>query len=251
MKITSIPILQDNYCYVIEAADAVAVVDPGEAEPIVKFLKERGLNVTHILNTHPHGDHIHGNSALKETYHATLIGPVTAAERIDGLDQGVKEGDVVEIGDQRARVIETPGHTRDDISFWFDGVLFCGDTLFSLGCGRLFEGTPDQMWTSLLKLRRLPPETLIYCGHEYTKSNAKFALTIDPENKKLQERANQVDQLRQENKATIPISLEVERQTNPFLRADDSAIKRGLDLEEHADPVAVFASLRLRKNLSA
>ena len=167
------------------------------------------------------------------------------------MDQGVKEGDVVEIGDQRARVIETPGHTRDDISFWFDGVLFCGDTLFSLGCGRLFEGTPDQMWTSLLKLRRLPPETLIYCGHEYTKSNAKFALTIDPENKKLQERANQVDQLRQENKATIPISLEVERQTNPFLRADDSAIKRGLDLEENADPVAVFASLRLRKNLSA
>ena len=253
MKIEQIPILSDNYCYVLESGDAVAVVDPGDAGPVLRFLKERGLRVTHILNTHHHGDHINGNAAVKEAYQATLIGPLEDADRIAGLDRGVGEGETLTIGSHNARVIATPGHTRHHISFWFAEAqaLFCGDTLFSLGCGRLFEGTPDQMWSSLLKLRELPPETLIYCGHEYTQSNAKFALTIDPENKKLQERVNQVDQLRRENKPTIPISLRIECETNPFLRADQSAIKRGLDLEDRADPVTVFASLRLRKNLSS
>ena len=251
LEITLIPALSDNYVYLLEVAgtDTVAVVDPAEPAPVEAVLREKGLQLTHILNTHHHHDHTGGNGALKAAYGATLIGPKAEHRRIAEMDIEVEEGDRISVGGAEADVIFTPGHTSGHIAFHFpeSGALFCGDTLFVLGCGRMFEGTPAQFWESLSKLRALPPETRIYCGHEYTQANARFAMSVDGGNPALQRRSTEIDRLRAAGEPTVPSTLAEELQTNPFLRADDPALAGSLGLGG-ADPVSVFADLRGRKD---
>ena len=225
MKVTLLPILNDNYAYILEVEDgSCAVVDPGEAEPIITYLDENSLSPVYILNTHHHGDHIAGNAALKNKYGAVVVGPEAERGRIKELDQGLQDGDVFSFHGHDAEIIACPGHTSGGISFYFkeDKVLFSGDTLFSMGCGRLFEGTPQQMFSSLERLAALPDDTLVYCGHEYTLSNAEFCLSVDAENAALRGRYDDVVRARENHQPTIPVSLGVEKQTNVFLRAKNA-----------------------------
>jgi len=251
MDIQLIPAFSDNYVYLFKdpASEAVGIVDPGEAEPVLAALDRLGWRPTHIFNTHHHADHIGGNGVLKQRFGCTIVGPAADRHRIPDLDVAVGEEDTYRFGSQEVRVFETPGHTSGHISLWFSeaSALFSGDTLFALGCGRLFEGTPAQMWNSLLKLRALPADTRIYCGHEYTLSNARFAVTVDPDNPALKERAADIVILRDAGKPTIPTTLGVERATNPFLRADDPGVAAAVGLAG-ADPVEVFAEIRRRKD---
>ncbi|MFE0754943.1 hydroxyacylglutathione hydrolase [Inquilinus sp. NPDC058860] len=251
LRVTLIPVLKDNYAYLLEddSTGMVAVVDPGEADPVAAKLEAKGGRLDWILNTHHHGDHFGGNHELAKRYGASIVGPAAEAARIPDLDRGVAEGDHVMVGAARGSVLEVPGHTAGHIAFWFEdaGVLFCGDTLFALGCGRLLEGTADQMWSSLLKLRALPDTTRIYCGHEYTQSNARFALTVDGANPVLQSYAEDVDDARESGAATIPAQLGREKLANPFLRADKPDLQAAIGMAG-ADPVAVFAEIRGRKD---
>lgn len=251
LEIQLLPLLRDNYAYVLKetTSGAVAVVDPAEAEPVIAALEARGLTLQLILNTHHHPDHCGGNLALKQRFDGAIIAPEADRHRIPGIDRGVVEGDTVAVGSARAKVIAVPGHTSGHVAFWFeeDKALFSGDTLFALGCGRLFEGDAAMMWASLLKLRALPPATRIYCGHEYTASNARFALAVDAHNPELRLRADEITELRRQDQPTIPSTLAVELATNPFLRADQPRLAEDLGLEG-ADPVAVFAELRRRKD---
>jgi hydroxyacylglutathione hydrolase len=251
MDIQLIPAFSDNYVYLFKdpASEAVGIVDPGEARPVFAALDRLGWRPTHIFNTHHHADHIGGNGALKQRFGCTIVGPSKERHRIPDMDVTVGDEDTYRFGSQEVRVFETPGHTSGHISLWFPdaSALFSGDTLFALGCGRLFEGTPAQMWNSLLKLRDLPADTRIFCGHEYTLSNARFAVTVDPDNPALKERAADIAVLRDAGKPTIPTTLGVERATNPFLRADDPNIAAAVGLAG-ADPVEVFAEIRRRKD---
>jgi hydroxyacylglutathione hydrolase len=241
----------DNYIYLLrESGGAVGIVDAGDAAPAIAALDARALAPTHIFNTHHHPDHIGGNAALKRRFpEARLVGPAAESGRIADMDVRVVEGEQVRFGDLSFQVIAVPGHTRGHIAFWSDDgeAVFSGDTLFALGCGRLFEGTPDQMWRSLCKLRDLPLSTRVFCGHEYTQSNARFARTVDPLNEALAARSAEIDRLRANRRPTIPSTIGLERGTNPFLRADDPAIAAAIGLEG-ADPVAVFAEIRGRKD---
>jgi hydroxyacylglutathione hydrolase len=251
LRIHRIPARTDNYLWLAHEldTDTVAIVDPADAEPVIAKCGELGLHLTHILNTHHHGDHIGGNLALKAYYDCVIIGPAADRDRIPGIDIAVGEDDTVALGTETARVFDVPGHTRGHIAYWFanSDALFCGDTLFALGCGRLFEGTPAQMWNSLSKFAALPDSTRVYCAHEYTQANARFALTVDPNNKALRKRAAEIDRLRAEDTPTVPSTLGEERATNPFLRAEDPGLKAAIGLTT-ADPVAVFAETRKRKD---
>lgn len=249
LDITRIPVLKDNYVWLLRRGAAVAVVDPAVEAPVVAELDRLGMRLTHILNTHHHNDHVGANLALKARYGCKVVGPLADRERIPGIDLALADGDRFTLGDATAEVFDVPGHTRGHIAFWFAGdkALFCGDTLFALGCGRLFEGTPDQMWESLLKFRALPDDTGVYCAHEYTQSNARFALTADPTNAALAARVRDIDAARARNEATVPSSLGVEKATNPFLRADDPALAATYGLAGAA-PVAVFAAIRAAKD---
>ncbi len=250
-EIEIVPALSDNYVYIAHdaAGGATAVVDPAEAAPVIAALERRGLALTHILNTHHHFDHIGGNAELVERYGAPVIGPRADSARIPGLDVEVGDGDSYTVGAETARVFDVPGHTSGHIAFWFEEsrALFCGDTLFALGCGRMFEGTPEQFWSSLDKLRALPDDTRVYCGHEYTQSNARFALSVDPDNEALQAASRRIDDLRSRGERTIPSALGEEKLANPFLRADDPAMQRLVGMEGAA-PEAVFAEIRRRKD---
>lgn len=251
LDVILLPALKDNYIYLLRetATGTVAVVDPAEAGTVRSALDARGWGLDMILNTHHHHDHIAGNAELKARYGATIVGPASETGRIPDMDRTVSEGDTVEVGAEVARVMETPGHTTGHIAFVFDGAqaLFCGDTLFSLGCGRMFEGTPEQMWASLEKLRALPDAMRIYCGHEYTQSNARFALSIDPDNPALAAKAEAVDAARGAGEPTIPSDLGSEKQANPFLRADDPALAAAVGRAGDG-PAAVFAEIRRRKD---
>jgi hydroxyacylglutathione hydrolase len=251
MQIELVPLLKDNYAYLLHdaATEATAVVDPSEARPVLAAARARGWRISHVLSTHHHWDHTGGNIEIKHASGCTVIGPAYDRERIPGIDVGVEEGGRVALGAAAAEVLFIPGHTRGHIAYWFPeaAALLCGDTLFSLGCGRLFEGTPQQMWHSLGKLRRLPPETRVYCGHEYTQANARFALSIDPDNPTLVARSWRVDAARAAGRATIPSTIAEERAANPFLRADEPSIAAAVGLDG-ADPVAVFAEVRRRKD---
>ncbi|MCB9996451.1 MAG: hydroxyacylglutathione hydrolase [Rhodospirillales bacterium] len=222
MKIELIPLLQDNYAYLlIDGSGTVAVIDPSEAAPVQDLLESRGLTLDMIINTHHHGDHTGGNAALKKAYGCKVYAPEADAYRISTLDSGLKDGDTLNLGQSSAQVFATPGHTNGHICLYFaeDKALFCGDTLFGLGCGRLFEGTPEQMWESLSKIMALPDDTDIYCGHEYTLENGTFCLDIDPDNTDLQQRMADVRSAREQNLPTIPFTLALEKKTSPFLRA--------------------------------
>lgn len=250
LQIELVPCLSDNYAYLLHDPDSnfTAVVDPSEAGPVNKRLQKRGLALTHILCTHHHGDHTGGNLELKKKYHAQVVGAASDQNRIPGID--VPLVDRWQFGSQEVLVIDTPGHTRGHCSFYFpsSGVIFTGDTLFSLGCGRLFEGTPEEMWSSLTKLLALPDETLIYCGHEYTQSNAKFSLSVEPRNERLQKRAQEITNLRESGQPTIPTTLEEEKATNPFLRPHSLEIRKVLSIREDASDIDSFAAIRRAKD---
>jgi hydroxyacylglutathione hydrolase len=241
----------DNYGVLIhdEPAGVTAAIDAPDAEPILARLAEKGWRLTHLLITHHHADHTAGNLQLKEATGCTVIGPKAEANRIPGIDLGVGEGDIIAFGEFEIRVIETPGHTIGHVTYWIPGasVAFVGDTLFAMGCGRIFEGNAKVMWASLNKLMALPPETEIYCGHEYTAANAAFALTIDPENAQLQKRAKDVAEQRSKDLATLPTRIDLELETNPFLRPHVAAIRQRLGMQHDPD-WRVFAEIRERKN---
>src|SRR5712675_464430 len=245
--------LKDNYGALIHdpASGATAAIDAPEAAPVEAALKATGWKLTDILVTHHHGDHTGGIAELKKKYNCRVVAPKAEAGKIPLVDETVSEGDTVSVGKLTANVIETPGHTAGHITFWFHGdkLAFAGDTLFSIGCGRVIEGTPEMMWQSLLKLRALPDDTRIYCGHEYTQANIRFARTIEPDNPVLIERAREVDKLRGESKPTIPSTLAQEKAANPFLRADLPELAKAVSLA--GQPAwKVFAEIRERKNRS-
>lgn len=244
-------VLNDNYIFLLHEPDSgtTAVVDPAEAAPVSAALKQRGWRLTHILNTHHHHDHTGGNLALKAESGCTIIGAADDAARIPGLDHGVRDGDVVRLGGAEAQVLEVPGHTSGHVAYWFaaDQAVFCGDTLFSLGCGRMFEGTPAGFWHSLSRLRALPPETRVFCAHEYTESNLRFAESVDPGNPALTTFGERVRRLRAAGEATVPSRLADECAANPFLRADDPALVAHLGLGG-CPPDQVFATLRQAKD---
>ncbi|HEX6958432.1 MAG TPA: hydroxyacylglutathione hydrolase [Ferrovibrio sp.] len=251
LEIVQIPVLNDNYVYLARepSANAVAVVDPAVHEPVLAELKKRNWTLTHILNTHHHPDHVGGNMALKQATGCRIVGPKADAERIPGIDVALADGEQWTLGDEAAVVFDVPGHTRGHIAYWFQrsAALFCGDTLFALGCGRLFEGTPAQMWHSLGKLLALPDDTRIYCAHEYTESNARFAVTVEPGNETLHLRYQRIRELRSKGLPTVPSTLGEERATNPFLRPMSENLRMTLGLL-NADDVSVFAETRRRKD---
>jgi len=244
--------LTDNYGALVHdsATGATACVDVPEAGPTLAALAERGWNLTDILITHHHADHIQGVPDLKAKFpKAKIWGPAKDAARIPFLDHELKEGDTARVGSFGAKVIETPGHTLGHIAFHFDedDVAFCGDTLFSLGCGRVFETPHAVMWSSLMKLTALPGETRIYCGHEYTEANGRFAATVEPGNPVLKARIEEVAKLRAARQPTLPTTIAAELAANPFLRVEEPAIQAAVGLAGAA-PAAVFAELRVRKD---
>src|SRR5271156_5088152 len=223
----AVPILTDNYAWLLreDGSGAVAIVDPAEGPPIIAAIEAAGGRLDLILLTHHHGDHIAPTDEVRARFPAKVVGAAADAHRLPKLDQAVKEGDEVRFGGAVARVIDTPGHTRGQINYFFpDGeVLLAGDTLFSLGCGRLSEGTATEMFSSLGKLAAFPDDTLVCCGHEYTEANAKFALSVDPNNKALLARTEEAHRQRAAGKPTIPSRLGDEKRANPFLLAKDAA----------------------------
>ncbi|MDK1024554.1 MAG: hydroxyacylglutathione hydrolase [Gammaproteobacteria bacterium] len=251
LTVHQFPCLGDNYGYLIhdEENDLTAAIDTPEASKIEEALKEKGWKLTHILNTHHHFDHAGGNEELKRKWGCVIVGSKSDAARIPGIDEQVGDGDIYTFGNHKAKVLDVSGHTQGHIAYYFeaDRILFSGDALFALGCGRLFEGSPEQMWTSLQKLIALPDDTTVYCAHEYTQSNARFALTVEPQNSELQARAKVIDDLRSANKPTVPSNLGVEKRTNPFLRPMSSDLQETLGMTA-APLVEVFAETRLRKD---
>ncbi len=243
--------LKDNFGVLIHdpASGQTASIDVPEAEPVRRALREKGWKLTHILVTHHHADHTQGIEPVKAETGATVIGPRNEAAKIKGLDRTVGGGDTFQFGGQEVRVFDTPGHTAGHITYWIpqSSVAFAGDTLFAIGCGRVIEGDMQMMWQSLEKLAALPPETEVYCGHEYTLSNAKFALTVEPENQALQKRTAEVEKLLAAGKATLPTTIALELETNPFLRPKSAAIRKRLGMENAAD-WQVFGEVRERKN---
>lgn len=242
---------QDNFGVLIHDRDTseTASIDAPDGTTIHKALQRNGWALTHIFNTHHHGDHVEGNLALKSAFNCRIIGPKAEAGKIPGIDQTVSGHDSFTFASRSVTVIDTPGHTRGHIAFHIpsDDLVFVGDTLFSLGCGRVFEGSMEDMWASLEKLKKLPAQTRIYCGHEYTESNARFALTIEPGNSDLQKRAAEVSRKRNRGELTVPTTIGEELKVNPFLRADSVEIRQRLGLQGATDP-QVFAEVRRRKD---
>ena len=251
LEIHQFPCLDDNYGFLIHepSSGATATVDTPEVAPINAALEERGWQLTHILNTHHHFDHAGGNEALKTQWGCTIVGAANDAHRIPGIDVQVRDGEVIELGAARAKVFEVPGHTTGHIAYYFaeDGAAFVGDTMFALGCGRLFEGSPDQMWGSLSKLMALPDETFVYCAHEYTQANAAFAVTVEPGNDELAARVKEIADLRAQSLPTVPTTIGRERATNPFVRPGSADLQATIDMVG-SDPVSVFAETRKRKD---
>ena len=243
--------LKDNYGVLLHDPEtgATASIDAPEAGPVEEALKSTGWKLTDILVTHHHGDHTAGIPALKQNYKCRVVAPAKEANKIPGVDETVREGNEVKVGKLAAKVIETPGHTLGHIAYWFpkDRLAFVGDTLFSIGCGRVIEGNAEMMWGSLKKLRDLPNETQVYCGHEYTAANIRFARTIEPDNPVLAAREAQVERLIDEGEPTIPVTIGYEKLANPFLRADLPEVTGilGMDGEPAAE---VFAVIRGRKD---
>lgn len=253
IEIRMIPARDDNYAVLVHdpASGATASIDAPEAEAIEDALEETGWRLTDILVTHHHYDHVEGIRALKAKHGARVVCSEydRVRDRVPKADLGVDDGDTLLLGSAPVVVVAVPGHTLGHVAFHVPSApaLFAGDTLFSLGCGRLFEGSPEQMWTSLLKLRALPPATAVYCGHEYTEANAAFALTIEPQNRDLLRRVAEVRDLRLEGQPTLPTTLALESATNPFLRADMPALKAALGMADRSD-LEVFTELRARKD---
>ena len=227
LDIVRIPVLNDNYVWLIhdDASGETVVIDPSVAEPVLAEAAARGWTITQIWNTHWHPDHTGGNAEIRAATGCTITGPAAEAARIPTLDRLVKEGDEVQLGNVTARVMEVPAHTAGHIAYYVpeEAMLFCGDTLFAMGCGRLFEGTAEQMFNAMSRFAELPPATKVYCAHEYTLSNGRFAVTVEPHNAALIARMAEVEAAREKGEATIPTTIALERATNPFMRANDAA----------------------------
>ena len=251
MEIIPLPALSDNYIYLLHdpKSDWCGVVDPAVADVPLSAAAQRGWKISTILNTHHHGDHVGGNMEIVQATGADVVGPGKDRARIPGLTHPVSEGDKLQFGTYPFEVLETDGHTIGHIVYFqpVEKALFSGDTLFILGCGRLFEGSPAQMWESLKKIRSLPPETLFYCGHEYSASNAAFARSVDPDNQALAKKADEIAAARARSRPTIPGRLSEETATNPFLRADDPAFAEKLGLAGQP-PEKIFTALRQQKD---
>ena len=251
LEIYMFPCLSDNYGFLIHDAEysLTAAIDTPEVTPILDALKKKGWSLTHILNTHHHWDHAGGNLELKEKTGCMIVGPRAESKRIPGIDISLGEGDTFEFGGHAAQIHDTPGHTLGHIVYFFvqDKVAFVGDTLFAMGCGRLFEGTPAQMWNSLQKIMQWPDDTKLYCAHEYTQANARFALTVDPGNDILAKRSGEVNKLRLKNQATLPTTVKLEKMTNPFLRPMEQGIRLTLNMQSASD-IEVFARIRKLKD---
>ncbi len=251
LEIIQLAVLTDNYIYIIHdpVSSQTAVVDPAIAEPVIATLAKKGWRLDYILNTHHHSDHTGANLELKQKTHCKILGSAADYERIPGIDIKLQQGDKIKLGNQQAQVIETPGHTLGHIVYHFASsyALFCGDTLFSMGCGRLFEGSAEQMWQSLQQIKQLAKTTRIYCTHEYTEANGKFALTLEPNNSQLLQRMEQVKQLRTNQQSTVPSTLEQELATNPFLRENSSAIQQSINMTGQTN-VEIFSKIRQLKD---
>lgn len=234
-QIHILPAFDDNYIYIVRHMDRTLVVDPGDAAPVIQFLEEKDWALNLIFVTHHHHDHIGGVARLKARYDAPVIGPAKEMDKVTSIDRGVSAGDRVTLSSIEFDVLETPGHTLGHIAFHAPTVrlLFCGDTLFGMGCGRMFEGTPDQMWGSLQSLAALPDDTLVYCGHEYTVANGRFAAAVEPENLDILHRNGAAQALRERNLPTVPSTIAAEKKTNPFL---------------HLRSAQEFAALRAHKD---
>lgn len=250
LEIVKIPLLKDNYGYVLHDPETrvTAVVDPSEAGPVLELLQKRGWGLHYILNTHHHHDHTGGNEELRQKTGCKVIASSLDRMHLPYIDLPVREGSMISIGRAQAYVLETPGHTLGHICFWFSHqqALFCGDTLFSLGCGRMFEGSPEQLWTSIRRLADLPRDTKVYCGHEYTEENSAFALALDAHNPALQNRCQEVRLLRSQGLPTVPSTIAQEVETNPFLRAP--LLKEVLGLPDHATAIEAFTRVRQLKD---
>lgn len=227
IEVVRIPALSDNYIWLAhdDASGQTIVVDPAQAEPVLAAAAARGWIIDAIWNTHWHPDHTGGNAAIKEATGCTVIAPAAEAARIPTADRLVAEGDVVTLGDHEASVLEVPAHTAGHIAYYLpeDATVFVGDTLFAMGCGRLFEGTAEQMFANMQRLAALPGGTIVYCAHEYTQSNGRYALVAEPDNHALVERMAEVDAMRAQGLPTVPTTIELERATNPFMRAESAA----------------------------
>ena len=247
MQITPIPCLSDNYAYVVNDKNSglVGVIDPSEAKPIVSFLTKNKLKLNYILNTHHHFDHIGGNNELKKLYNAKIIGFEGDKHRIPGIDIYLKNNEKFNFGNSIIKILHIPGHTLGHICFFFEKekLAFTGDTLFSLGCGRIFEGDHKQMLSSLNKIKNLPKETKIYCGHEYTYRNAEFCLKYDDKNSNLIKYFKKIQELRSKKLPTVPSTLEDELKSNIFLRCDQNDLKINLNMEND-DDFKVFKMIR-------
>ena len=260
MKVYQIPDLEDNYIHILHNSNGeVAAIDPCTAEPVNQFLKKKNWSLNYILNTHHHYDHVGGNLELQKKWDCTVIGFEKDKKRIPSITKTVKENEEWRWGDQVCHILFIPGHTLGHIAYWFktSDILFCGDTLFSMGCGRLFEGTPSQMLNSLNQIKKLPEKTQIYCGHEYTALNGRFALEIEPQNKTLQKRLKDVLQKRKSNQSTVPFSLSEELQTNPFLRAQvllenkeflGLSLKEWISSQKEPSELQLWEKIRLLKD---
>jgi hydroxyacylglutathione hydrolase len=224
LEVARIPVLSDNYVWLLHDPESAetAVIDPAVADPVLAEAARRRWQITQIWNTHWHPDHTGGNEAIKAATRCRVTAPAAEAARIPTLDRAVAEGDRVNLGDHQACVLEVPAHTAGHIAYYLPEarIVFVGDTLFAMGCGRLFEGTAAQMYSNMQRLSRLPPDTLVYCAHEYTLSNGRFAVTVEPDNRALAERMAEVEALRERGEPTVPTTIALELATNPFMRAD-------------------------------
>ena len=251
LEIVTVPCLSDNYAFLLHdaASGRTALVDAPDPAAISAALKKRGWGLDEILLTHHHWDHIDGTKELCSTYGASVTGAAADAHRLPDLDRAVQDGESFDLFGHEVQVLDVSGHTVGHIAFYIpdSNAVFTADSLMALGCGRLFEGTPEQMWNSLSRLAALPPETVVYSGHEYTQANAAFAITIDPDNDALKTRIAQIDTARAAGEPTVPSTLQLELDTNPFLRAHLSSVKESMAMQ-NAEDVDVFTEIRHRKD---
>lgn len=252
IEVHQFPCLSDNYGFLLHDSESCETVciDTPDADAYLRHAAERGWQITQIWNTHWHPDHAGGNEAIKAATGCTIVAPEGDAEKIAGVDRVVRHGDIVLIGSHEASVIDVGGHTSGHAAYYLpqEALAFVGDSLFALGCGRMFEGTPEQFWASLARLKALPPETVLYCAHEYTASNARFAVYADPDNEALREYVAEVERRRAADHPTVPTRLDKELAANPFLRADDAALAARWG---GGNAVATFAALRAAKDTFA